>query len=157
YGRWFHEPRYGWCWYPGGIGVRSYWSPALVGFFGFGRGGGGGGGVGHVGWGALWPHEFFNRWWGGGSYRNGGVNRNINITNVNVTNVYRNAGVRNGISSVSEGDFRGGRFQRVSHVSGEQIRDAGVVRGQMPLAPSNANLRFSDRNVRNVPRSNDNV
>src|SRR5436305_7885266 len=50
YGRWFNNPRYGWCWYPGVSGVRHYWSPALVGWIGFGGGGGFGFGFGNVGW-----------------------------------------------------------------------------------------------------------
>ena len=50
YGRWFNAPGFGWCWYPGVIGVRHYWSPALVGWFGFGGGVGVGFGFGNVGW-----------------------------------------------------------------------------------------------------------
>lgn len=144
YGRWFNDPRFGWCWYPGSFGARHYWSPALVAFIGFGRGGGGVGfGFGNVGWVPLAPHEPFSRWWGRGNY--GGFNRNINITNVNIYNTYRNARVRNGIASVAESDFRGGRFNRVARFSGDQVRDAGVVRGQMPIAPGSSHLRFSDR------------
>src|SRR6185503_18987989 len=111
YGRWFNEPRYGWCWYPGAFGSRHYWSPALVAWFGFGRGGGVGFGFGNVGWVPLAPHERYNRWWGRGY--GGGFNRNMNITNVNIYNNYRNARVRNGISGVAEGDFRSGRFNNV--------------------------------------------
>src|SRR5215469_2841870 len=40
YGRWFYEANYGgWLWYPGVHGYRHWWSPALVGFFGWGGGG----------------------------------------------------------------------------------------------------------------------
>src|SRR6202012_5551823 len=35
YGRWFRGG-HGWAWYPGVYGRPYYWSPALVGFFGWG-------------------------------------------------------------------------------------------------------------------------
>ncbi|MBV9745874.1 MAG: FecR domain-containing protein, partial [Acidobacteriia bacterium] len=54
YGRWFYSAPYGWLWYPGAIGVRHYWSPALVAFFGFG---GAGVGFANVGWVPLAPYE----------------------------------------------------------------------------------------------------
>ncbi|MCX6630255.1 MAG: FecR family protein, partial [Candidatus Solibacter sp.] len=86
YGRWFNHDRYGWCWYPGLLTSRHYWSPALVGFFGFGHGGFGVGfGFGNVGWVPLAPYEVFHPWWGRGYYGNRGFNRSMNITNVNIT------------------------------------------------------------------------
>ena len=54
------------------------------------------------------------------------------LTNVNVTNIYRNARVANGISSVSAADFRQGRFSGISRMSGSQIHDAGL--GPRPVA-----------------------
>jgi hypothetical protein len=156
YGRWFHNDRIGWCWYPGARGVRQYWSPALVGWFGFGGGGGIGFGFGRVGWVPLAPFERFNPWWGR-SFRNGGyLNQSVNITNVNVTNVYRNSRVRNGISGVAYGDFQHGRFNSVGHFSGDQVRQAGVFNGRMPIAPGNDNRRFTDRQAF-VPRTNENI
>ncbi|HEY2016961.1 MAG TPA: DUF6600 domain-containing protein [Bryobacteraceae bacterium] len=157
YGRWFNQPGFGWCWYPGLRGVRHYWSPALVGFFGFGGGGiGVGFGFGHVGWVPLAPYEVFHPWWGRNYY-----GRNVfagnHFTNVNVTNVYRNARVAGGISAVSAGDFRSGRYGNVMRVSGNQVREAGLIRGQVPIAPTSGNLNFSNRTVRNVPRSNENA
>ncbi len=50
YGRWFYSAPHGWCWFPGAVHSRHYWSPALVGFFGWGTGGGVGVGLG-LGWG----------------------------------------------------------------------------------------------------------
>jgi hypothetical protein len=154
YGRWFWRTGFGWGWYPGLRGVRHYWSPALVGFFGFG-GGGFGFGFGHIGWVPLAPYEMFYPWWGRGHY--GGFNRGFNITNVNVTNIYRNARVANGISGVSRADFGAGRFNNIGHFSGTQIGQAGVVRGAMPITPTAANLRFSDHAMTNVPRSSANT
>jgi hypothetical protein len=153
YGRWFNSPRYGWCWYPGAFGRRQYWSPALVGFFGFGRGSSFGFGFGNIGWVPLAPHERFDRWWGRGYYGRGDFNRNLNITNINITNVYRNARVRNGIMGIGEGDFRGGRFNNVRRYSGDQVREAGLIRGQIPIAPGSEHLRYSDRNATHIPRN----
>ncbi len=157
YGRWFHNDRLGWCWYPGMMSGRYYWSPALVGFFGFGHGVGIGFGFGNVGWVALAPYEVFHPWWGRGYYGNAGFNRSINITNVNVSNVYRNANYRNGISAVASNDFQGGRFNNVMRTSGAQVGSAGVIHGQMPFTAGSANMRFSDRQATVAPRSNPNV
>ena len=142
YGRWYQSPAYGWCWYPGGIGfgVRHHWSPALVAFVGFGHGGGGFG-FGHVGWVPLAPYERFHPWYGRGF--SGG--RGVNITNVNVYSSYRNARVRNGVTAVDGAGFARGASGRA--FTGD-IRQASVVRGQLPITPSRESMRLSDRNVR---------
>lgn len=152
YGRWFYEPAYGWCWYPGIVTARHYWSPALVAFFGFG-----GGGVsvafGNVGWVPLAPYEVFRPWWGRGYY--GGpayINRSVNITNVNITNIYRNARVQNGFTAISGTDFRAGRFNNFVRPSADQLRTASSVRGPIPIAPERANLQFSERQSAFAPR-----
>ena len=156
YGRWFHDG-FGWGWYPGLITSRHYWSPALVGFFGFGGGGFGVGfGYGNVGWCPLAPFEVFRPWWGRGYYGNRGFNGSMNITNLNVSNVYRNARYRNGISAVAAGDFQSGRFNNVMRTSGAQVGVAGVIRGQMPFTAGSANMRFSDRAATVIPRGNAN-
>ncbi len=144
YGRWFQRANYGWLWYPGVIGVRHYWSPGLVAFFGWGGGGGVGFGFGNVGWVPLAPYEVFHPWWGRGFYGAGFAGR-VNITNVNIYNSYRNARVRNGVSGVTAAGFRGGQFGGIIHASGDQIRSAGLIRGQMPIGPSAANLHYSER------------
>jgi hypothetical protein len=150
YGRWFWNAN-SWWWYPGVHGRPHYWSPALVAFFGFGHGGVGFG-FGNVGWVPLAPYETFHPWWGRGYYGRG-FNHGVNITNVNITSVYRNARVGRGISAVSAGDFQSGRFQNVGRYSGDQVREAGLVRGAMPISPSRGNLRFSDRNPGYTPQS----
>jgi FecR protein len=155
YGRWFWDTGFGWCWYPGVLGVRHYWSPALVAWFGFGPHAGVGFGFGHVGWVPLAPYETFRPWWGRGFYGRG-FNERINITNVNITNVYRNARI-GGVSGVSAGDFQGGRFHNIAGFSGNQVREAGLVRGQVPLAPNNAHLNFAARSAAFVPRSSGNT
>jgi hypothetical protein len=157
YGRWFFDGRLGWNWYPGVLGVRHYWSPALVGFFGYGRGVGVGFGFGfgNIGWVPLAPYETFRPWWGRGYA--GGLNRGINITNVNITNTYRNARVINGVSGVRADDFGTGRFGNVERVNSTQVQQAGLVNGRLPIAPGSASRRFSDRTVANIPRASGNT
>ena len=157
YGRWFHHDRMGWCWYPGLTTSRHYWSPALVGFIGFGGGGGVGFGFGNVGWVPLAPYEVFHPWWGRGYYGNRGLNRNINITNVNITNVYRNSRFSNGITAVGTNDFQNGRFHNITRTSGDRIHDVGAIRGQMPFTSGAANQRFSDRQATLIPRGSQNT
>ncbi|MGP8246778.1 MAG: DUF6600 domain-containing protein [Bryobacteraceae bacterium] len=154
YGRWFWGANYGWMWYPGVIGVRHYWAPGLVAFFGYGGGIGigFGFGFGNVGWVPLAPYEMLHPWWGRGYY-GAGFNRGFNIASVNIYNTYRNARVANGVSSLSVAGFRGGRFEAVGHASADQIRSAGLIRGQMPVSPTSANLRYSERTSAFTPRS----
>ena len=149
YGRWFNSPMYGWCWYPGGVNTRHYYRPALVAFFGLGRGGVGigfGGGFGHVGWVPLAPHEPFYPWYGSrhyNGYRNGGTVNNVNITNVNITNVYRNSRVDGGVTSVQAGNFGRGTVNNV-RMNRDDLNQAGLVRGQVQIAPDRASTRYSD-------------
>ena len=154
YGRWFYQANYGWLWYPGMRGARHYWSPGTVAFFGFGGGGfnlGFGFGFGHVGWVPLAPYEVFHPWWGRSYY--GGFNRFVNFTNVNIANVYRNARVANGVSSLAAEDFRNGRFGNIGHPGSEQLRSAGLVQGQVGIAPSRSNLQYGARTSGFTPRA----
>jgi hypothetical protein len=148
YGRWFWGGNHGWCWYPGGLHRRHFWSPGLVAFVGWGTGGVGVG-FGHVGWIPLAPYETYYPWYGRGfyrGYRNGAyIDNSVHmITNVNIYNTYRNARVNNGVIAVDGSQF--GRFAG-NHVrmNGNDLRDAGVVRGQLPMVPDRSSLRFSDR------------
>jgi hypothetical protein len=151
YGRWYHSGPYGWCWYPGGFG-RHYWSPALVAFFGFG-GVHAGFGFGNVGWVPLAPYERFHPWWGRGyygGYRSGRyIDNSVNIVNnVNITNVYRNARVSNGITAVNGTDFARGNIRNVVRVPHDDLQRANLVHGQLPVAPGTDSLRLSDREAR---------
>ena len=149
YGRWYHAPRYGWVWYPGAIGPRHYWRPALVSFFGWGASIGSVNiafGFGNVGWVPLAPYEVYRPWYG----RNATVVNVIN--NVNIINSYRNAryvGDHNGVTSVFAGDF-GRRRVTVNNYIVANDRDlnrAGDVRGRVPFEASRDSRRFSDRQV----------
>ncbi|MFB3829488.1 MAG: DUF6600 domain-containing protein [Bryobacteraceae bacterium] len=154
YGRWYHG-HYGWSWYPGDRHHRHYWSPGLVAFFGFGGTHVGiGFGLGHVGWVPLAPHEPYHRWYGRNYYRSGGyVDRSVNITNnVNITNIYRNSRVNNAVTAVDGSSFGRGNGNIVRVANGD-LRQARLVRGQLPVGPSAESIRFADREARNVPRS----
>ena len=148
YGRWFNSPSYGWCWWPGGNRERHFWRPALVGFVGFG--GGFGVGFGGIGWVPLGPYESFHPWYGRGNYggyRNGLYNHGSVINNVNISNVYRNARVQNGITNVRSADFGRGSVNHVN-VDAASYRSASMVRGPLPVAPDRSSLRHSDAQTR---------
>jgi hypothetical protein len=157
YGRWFNNPGYGWCWWPGSIASSYFWSPALVGFFGWGGGFGVGVGFGGIGWVALAPFEVFHPWWGHG-FHGGGFGRgygnytNINIVrNTNITNIYRNASVKGGAIACPSNKF-GQPTQTLGRATSAQLRNASLVRGQMPITPSQASRQFSNRQATPNPR-----
>jgi hypothetical protein len=156
YGRWFNRAGYGWLWYPGVFGVPHYWSPALVGFFGFGGGVGFGAGFGfgNVGWVPLAPYEVCHPWWGRGYNRGGGYgNRFGNIAGGNIRNAYRNARVANGVTGLSVHDFQNGRGSNIVRPTAAQFASAGMIRGAVPLTAGGAANRFSNRAASYAPRS----
>ncbi len=163
YGRWFHNSHYGWGWWPGGR-HHHYWSPALVGFFGWGGhrgfGGGIGFGYGNVGWVPLAPGEAYYPWYGnryyGRGYRNVHIDNSVNITNItNINNVYRNARVNGGVLSVDANDFARGNASRLQRVNVADVRNAGQIRGMLPVVPERESLRVTDREARAgaIPRA----
>jgi hypothetical protein len=164
YGRWFNNPGYGWCWWPGSIASSYFWSPAVVGFFGWG-GFGVGVGFGEIGWVALAPFEVFHPWWGhgfygggfgrggfGGGYRSYTNITNINIVrNTNITNIYRNASVKGGVVACPSKKF-GQPNQKFGRASTGQLRNASLFKGRMPVTPTQASRQFSNRQARANPR-----
>jgi len=156
YGRWINRPSIGWCWWPGRMTARHYWSPGLVAFFGWGRGGlSMGVGFGNYGWVPLAPYETYYPWYGRGYYggwrnggwRNGGYNNVTIVNNTNITNIYRNARVDNGITSVNAGQFGRGSVNNVRY-NRNDLEQASVMRGQLPLVPDAQSTRMSDREAR---------
>ena len=162
YGNWYMSS-FGWAWYPGAIGPRYYWRPALVSFFGWGSGYGGGFsfgfGFGNVGWVPLAPHERFRPWYGRG------YNNTTIVNNVTVINNYRNARFvngRNGVTSINAGDFGRGRSINTNNfvrASNADLTRAGAVQGRLPFNATSESRRFSDRpvNQQALPRVNANT
>ena len=97
----------------------------------------------------LAPFEIFHPWWGGGFYggfRNGLYgNHTTIVNNINVANVYRNARVAGGVTGVNAGEF--GRSARFTSLNQNQIQQAGLVHGVLPVSPDRSSLRMSDRSV----------
>jgi Family of unknown function (DUF6600)/FecR protein len=156
YGRWYMSS-YGWAWWPGAVYGPYYWRPALVGFFGWGAGFGVGFGFGNVGWVALAPYERFHPWYGAGIYGHGFGT--VNITrNVNVTNVYRNARVSNGVTSMASNQFgrAGVNTANYVHAGTADLARAGAVRGSMPIAPTRESTHFSNAASAGTARSSEN-
>jgi FecR protein len=151
YGRWFFQVGTGWCWFPGPMFHHYYWHPALVSFFGWGVGGVGFG-FGSIGWVPLGPHELFSPWYGRGvyGYRNTMLVNNARLTNMaGIQGAYRNARIGNGVSGVAAGGFaQGSRPGAVRFTGQEQVSS---LRGPVPVAPTSASLRMSDRAARVMP------
>ncbi len=160
YGNWFYGA-YGWAWWPGPLYARYYWRPALVGFFGWGAGVGVGFGFGfgNVGWVPLAPFEVFHPWYGPRFY--GGYRGVTVVNNINVTNVYRNARVMNGVTSMRAGEFGRAAVSNTNFVraSAADLRSAGAMRGQMPFQPSRESTQFTNRApmTQGMPRTSENA
>lgn len=143
YGRWYYSAGYHhWAWFPPAPGrFAPAWSPALVGFVGFNIGAVNVGiGFGNIGWVPLAPYEAFHPWWGA---------RNATIVNTGNNVHYRNMQYNGAMTSVSRENFQNGRFGERTIVTQEQIRTFRPVamQGALPIVPSQANLRFSQRNA----------
>lgn len=143
YGSWYFRVGYGWSWFPGARYGRHWFRPALVSFFGFGPAIGVGFGFGHVGWVPLAPFEVYRPWYGGG--RAFGYNRVNVVNNVNIVNVYRNARVAGGATSVAAADFQRGNFRSASPVGAAELSRASTIHGAGPIAPTAANRAFVNR------------
>lgn len=182
YGRWFYYQT-GWVWWPGPVRVQPYyrpvWAPAYVAFVGFHAGPVSVGvGFGRIGWVPVGPADPYRPWWGGAPATRVNV---TNITNVtNVTNVYNVTNVRvvqplapvgavrysnlqgiehnphlaNAVVTVPAANFGRGEVRRET-VSTEDMRQAQVLGGRLPVAPTRASYRANDRVVSTtaLPRS----
>lgn len=148
YGRWFWNAGYGWCWWPGAFRAHYIWSPALVGFFGWGSGFSFGFGFGGIGWVPLAPYEAFHPWWGHGFYggRYGFRPYNGALRNVDIARMYRNASFRGGAMSAAYSSF-GGPGQHFRAATRTQLSGATSFRGEVPVSPTANAFRFSNRPV----------
>jgi hypothetical protein len=149
YGRWFRNGGYGWCWWPGARSQRYYWRPALVAFFGFGGGVNVGIGFGNVGWTALAPFEAWHPWYGRRAW--GGYRNQTIINNINIYNSYRNSRFNNGVVYTQFNRFGQGHGAFLS-MNGSQIRNASLVRGQLPVTPTRSSLAFVNRTPASMPQ-----
>jgi uncharacterized protein DUF6600/FecR-like protein len=160
YGRWFLYDS-AWVWWPGPVYqpyYRPIWAPAYVSFFGFGGGFGFGVGFGSIGWLPIGPCDPFYPWWGG--YRSRFTTINIyNIHNYhgrgipplrrghlysNLRQASFNGRIRGGISAVGAHDFGRGRIN-ARGISATEFRGGKVMAGNLPVVPTRASLRASDR------------
>jgi hypothetical protein len=145
YGRWYFSTAYHhWAWYPPAPGrFAPAWSPALVGFVGFNIGAVNVGiGFGNIGWVPLAPFEAFHPWWGPHAAAFGGAA-------IAGTVRFRNLAVSNAMTSVTRENFQSGRFGHPYVVSQEELRTLHTtpMQGALPIVPSQANLRFTQRAV----------
>lgn len=133
YGRWTFVLNFGWCWVPPRAG-SIYWSPGYVGWV-------------HtptsVAWVPLAPGEIF---YGRGYY--GPLSVNINNVTINQTVVqsYRNVGVRNAVTVVSNSAFVSGRTIP-ARVRENPFRAANVKAGQPLVKPTRLTTMPAIRNI----------
>ncbi|MGC1381650.1 MAG: DUF6600 domain-containing protein [Candidatus Baltobacteraceae bacterium] len=157
YGRWFYANGLGWAWYPPAYSVAPVWSPALVGFFGFGAGGPGWGvsvgfGFPNIGWCPLAPFAPFYPWypgwawtgWGWGWHPYWGGTRVVHVTNI--TNIYNNFH-HGGGSGTLVGNFQHGNFTHTISVDPNHVTHIGTIHGAVPVTPTSGSLRFNGKSA----------
>ena len=131
YGRWTFAARIGWCWVPPARG-DVYWSPGYVGWVRSGD---------HVAWVPLAPRETY---YGYGNYGRYSTNiTNVNINQVQVTNIYRNVNVTNSITVVNQSTFLSGRPSSVDRSVVGNVREdfakrRNIVVGRPQIKPVEA-------------------
>ncbi len=162
YGRWFF---YGssWFWWPGYVTpfYRPLWAPAYVSFFGFGYGYhrfsfGFGYGFSSIGWCPLGPRDRFHPWWGHGHsfnafnfhdhYGRGFDHGQRGFGGSNLALLASDRQIRRGLVTMP-GDRFGRAAVRGNHqvVSEAMLSRADVVRGTLPVVPTRASLRVTNR------------
>ena len=128
YGRWAFAVNIGWLWVPPARG-DVFWAPGYVGWVRTGD---------HVAWVPLAPREVY---YGRGNYGRYSTNiTNVNITQVRVTNVYRNTNVTNSITVVNQTTFVTGRPSSVDRNVVVNVREdfakrRNIVVGSPPIKP----------------------
>jgi hypothetical protein len=139
YGRWAFVGRVGWCWVPPAAGA-VYWGPGYVGWVRT---------ADYVAWVPLAPGEIY---YGRGYYGPHSVNiTNININRVNITNVYKNVYVNNGVTVVNRKTFATAT-PRIVNVNQNVIRQRIFVKnnisvGTPAIRPTKASYFMSAKRV----------
>ena len=128
YGRWAFAAKIGWLWVPPARG-DVYWAPGYVGWVRTGD---------HVAWVPLAPRETYYGYGNHGRYSTNITN--VNITQVRVTNVYRNVNVTNSITVVNQSTFLTGRPSSVDRSVVGNVREdfakhRNIVVGRPPIKP----------------------
>ena len=128
YGRWAFTARIGWIWVPPARG-DVYWAPGYVGWVRSGD---------HVAWVPLAPRETYYGYGNHGRYSRNITN--VNINQIQVTNVYRNVNVTNSITVVNQTTFLTGRpasvdRRVVGNVREDFARHRNIVVGRPPIKP----------------------
>ena len=139
YGRWAFAAGIGWCWVPPVAG-EVYWGPGFVGWVRTGN---------YVAWVPLAPGEIY---YGRGYYGRHGVNiANINIKQVNITHIYKNVSVSNGVVIVDRKTFAAGshKFVHMDRNDIERRLFAGknISVGAPAIKPSKASYFMSARRI----------
>jgi FecR protein len=143
YGAWYHSPAYGWAWTPPPYRGYTPWRPALVAFFSFGNVGIG---IGeNIGWVPLAPFEAYHPWWGRGWDGRSNFNNTTIVNNTTIINNYHNAPY--GMVTVPGRRFTEGNFGHPTIVRPNELRNVQFARGALPIVPTTANLRYSERPV----------
>jgi len=129
YGRWAFAGNVGWVWVPPARG-DVYWAPGYVGWVRTGD---------HVAWVPLAPRETYYGYGNHGRYSTNITN--VNINQVQVTNVYRNVNVTNSITVVNQTTFITGRPSSVDrnvvvNVREDFARHRNIVVGRPPIKPA---------------------
>jgi hypothetical protein len=75
------------------------------------------------------------------------------VRNASITGAFRNARFAGGVTAVSAADFQRGNFGNRVGVSGASLQGGSLIRGAVPVTPSAANLRFSNRAATSAPRA----
>jgi hypothetical protein len=142
YGRWSFIINIGWFWVPPVTGA-VYWGPGYVGWVRT---------ADYVAWVPLAPGEIY---YGRGYYGQHSVNiTNVNINQVNITNVYKNVYVNNGVTVVNRNTFNTGS-PSIVNVNKNIIQEKIFVKnnisvGAPDIKPTRASYFTSDKSIPQV-------
>jgi hypothetical protein len=141
YGRWIHVHGH-WAWAPGPLGVRWYYAPALVAFYG--------GHHTHVSWVPLGWGEPCRPWWGPRRWI--GQPHWLGWSGPRIAgDTHENAKLRGGVVAVREADFGRKPVDR-SRVAGVDVGGLRLVRGALPVERSKLSFVGADEKTVAPPK-----